>query len=222
MKKKSLALTGTLAALVATTIAEVTPATPPVTPKQKKTGAKRVPMARVFIGDAIAMLSDAPESVAVYVRGFLKLPVRARAGYDNFWSKDDGFTNAQKFRTITPQGVGKMMAVLQYRAASIIAAGGDNATLMQNILNGIEENFDTALADATHEHEQAALNVAFGELVEALDGNAEAAREKLAKYAADKGLELPADPTPVQIADDEIEGDEVEETADDEAETVDA
>lgn len=220
--KSKIAVTGPLAAILAATIAEVTPvaeATTPKTPKAK--GTKKTPQARVFINGTIAMLDDTSESVVAFVGGFLKLPIRSRSGYDNFWSKVDGFVNAVKFRTLTVQGVGKMMAVLNYQAMRIIAAGGDDATTMQSIIDSIDASRDELLAAATHEHEQTALNITFGEMVEALKGDTNAAREKLAAYAADKGLTLPTDPTPATVADaviaadDEIEGDaDADETAD--------
>jgi len=202
MKVKKSSLSPDLAELVNQTIAEVTP---PKTEKPKKvaTGGKRIPMARVFINGAIAQLGTGVDSVVAYVSGFRKLPSRTKAGYDNFWSKEDGFTNNEKYLRITPQGVGKMMACLAYRAARIIARGGEDAKLMQTIWTDVQSYMDIALKQAVHDVAQEDIIAAFNEIVAAQsskdsEGNEvtiqekrKFAREKLAKLAQKRNVELP-------------------------------
>lgn len=116
----------------------------------KKRG--RIPMARVFNEDGSTMLiTDDVESVTSYVNGFLNLPVKERKGYDNYWAKEDGFTNPQSVGKITPQGIGKMLAILHYEAVKYLERGGQQCDEMKRVLDGIEA-YKSVAAQAAREH----------------------------------------------------------------------
>ena len=229
MKRKTV-LSSDLAALVESTKAELTPAAAPKTPKAK-TGKKRIPMARVFNDDGTILLLDG-SNVGEYLEGFLALPPRSKAGYDNFWSNSDGFTNRQKFRNIDTQGCGKMLTVLMYQAARIVAAGGDEATKMEAIRDGIIAEWDTLLEKAVLDHKQDQLNVAYNAIIGILpdekfptdlDKHNEAVKRLTDKL--EDGLVLPDEPAEVEAedsaeADEELEGDVAENA--DELQTADA
>jgi hypothetical protein len=109
---------------------------------------KKVPMSRVFINGVISRIDATVESVSTYVKGFMSLPVGARKGYDNYWAKEDGFTNPESIMKLTPQGIGKMIAVCQHRAALYISEGGEKGTEMAAVLEGLRKYESVAVAEA--------------------------------------------------------------------------
>lgn len=109
---------------------------------------KRTPMARVMIDGAKSALNGAVASVTNYVNGFMALPVGPRKGYDNYWSKEDGFTNPETIMKLTPQGLGKIMAICHHRAAMYIAEGGSTGSETLAILSAIRSYEEIAVGEA--------------------------------------------------------------------------
>lgn len=130
------------------TVAEVVAPTPVVSQAATTERKKRTPMARVLIDGAKSILTGAVDSVTNYVNGFMALPVGPRKGYDNYWSKEDGFTNPETIMKLTPQGLGKMMAICHHRAALYIAEGGQIGTETLAILGAIRDYEEIAVAEA--------------------------------------------------------------------------
>lgn len=192
--KKSVVLTGALAAIVAS--AQPVVEAKETKPKEKK--AKRVPQCRVFDKDGnIVLIDETPESSMNYLEHFMALTVKPTAGYDSFVTREDGFTNPIKFRRFTPQGVAKMLAVLTLQAELLIAGGSEE---MANILKGMKKLPSQAKEMAAKIIAQDQLNIAFQEVVDAT-GSYEQAVEKLSDYAKENGLELP----PEKVAEAEAE-----------------
>jgi len=148
---------------------------------------KREPMARVYVGgdktQGAMLLNASVESIKNYVVGFMGLLVGAKKGYDNYWSKEDGFTNPQSIMKLTPQGLGKIIAIAQHRAALYIAAGGDKSTEMTGILSAISEYEAIAVASARTIAQDKAFSEAADALSKAMGGDIEAARKRLATYS---------------------------------------
>lgn len=154
---------------------------------------KRVPMARVFNADGNVMLLDGNVgSVKGYVTAFMALPVGARKGYDNYWAKEDGFTNPEAILKLTPQGIGKMLSILQHLAANIIGNGGDEGTEMSGILTAVRGYEEIAVAEAAAVAQNKLIEEALASLTKALGGDQNKARAMLAQH-------MPT-ATPAQIA----------------------
>lgn len=145
--------------------------------------AKRIPMSRVFIGGVISALSGNVDSVKSYVKGFMALTVGARKGYDNYWAKEDGFTNPESIMKLTPQGIGKMLAVLHHRAALYIADGGENASQTLGILEGIRAYELVAVAEAKDTAQNKLFAEALATMTKAMGGDESKARQALANFA---------------------------------------
>lgn len=151
-------------------------------------GKQKIPMARVFIDadptKGPMLLGRAVATVKSYVKGFMSLPVKARKGYDNYWAKADGFTNPVTIMKLTPQGIGKMMAILHHRAALYIADGGENATEMLNILKGISDYETVAVSEARIVAENKAMHDALSTIARAKGCTLEEARTFMAQFAS--------------------------------------
>jgi hypothetical protein len=144
---------------------------------------KRIPMARVFIGGAIAVITKNVQSVRDYVGGFMNLNVGARKGYDNYWAKEDGFTNPESIMKLTPQGIGKMLAILHHRAALLIAEGGEAASETLDVLEGIKAYQQIAVAEAQTVAQQKLFADALATMTKANGGDEAKARQMLAAMA---------------------------------------
>lgn len=146
---------------------------------------KKIPMARVFNADgSVALLTKGVESVKRYVKGFMSLAVGARKGYDNYWAKEDGFTNPESIMKLTPQGIGKMMAILQHRAALYIADGGELGSEMQDVLTGVREYESVAVSEAKSVAEAKAIEEALATVAKARGCSIDEARKFMAAFAA--------------------------------------
>lgn len=144
---------------------------------------KRIPQARVFIGGVVAAITSSVDSVKAYVHGFMTLNVGARKGYDNYWAKEDGFTNPESIMKLTPQGLGKMLAVIHHRAALYIAEGGDNAVETLAVLDGIAAYQKIAVAEAQTVAQQKLFADALATMTKANGGDEAKARAMLAAMA---------------------------------------
>lgn len=120
---------------------------------------------------------------------------RPRSGYTQYFN-DDGFTDPISPDALSPQGVGKLMAKLIEVAHSLIAGGGDDATEMKAVLEGIfafhNESAATFVAEKAN---QTAVASALEVLTKANGGDTAAAQAKLAAFLGSKGITTLA-PTP--------------------------
>ena len=145
---------------------------------------KRIPMARVFTAPGIvAIITASVDSVKTYVQGFMGLNVGARKGYDNYWAKADGFTNPESIMKLTPQGIGKMLAILHHRAALYIAEGGEDGAEVIAVLDGIRQYETIAVTEAKEVARQKLFNDALAMMTKAFGGDEKKAREALAQHA---------------------------------------
>lgn len=126
---------------------------------QSETGSEVVATKRRRQGQVIdqngnALLLDGSlERATKYVAEFLALPDGPKKGYDTFWSRKTGYTNPRSIATAKPQGVGKMMLVLQHVAAMHIAAGGDEGAEMAAILSAVSQYSTVAQQEAAKQAE---------------------------------------------------------------------
>lgn len=113
---------------------------------------------------------------------------RPRSGYTQYFN-DDGFTDPISPDSLSPQGVGKLMAKLIEVAHSLIAAGGNDATEMKAILDGVLAfHNDGAATFVAEKANQSAVASALEVLTKANGGDTAAAQAKLAAFLGSKGI----------------------------------
>ncbi len=113
---------------------------------------------------------------------------RPRSGYTQY-QNDDGYTDPISPESLTPQGVGKQMAKLIEVAHMHFATGGETATEMKNVLDGIFA-FHNELADTfvSEKKNQTAVQSALDVLIKANGGDVAAAQAKLSSFLGSKGI----------------------------------
>lgn len=190
--------------------------------------AKKVPMARVFAADGktVLKIDGTVESVSTYVKGFMSLPVGARKGYDNYWAKEDGFTNPESIMKLTPQGIGKMVAICQHRAALYVSEGGEKGAEMTAVLEGLRQYESVAVAEAVAVAQSKLISQAretlkaAGMKPEAIDAALASMTASLAPFAAAPAPTVENDAPTLEESGDGIA--DADDTADAESTTVEA
>jgi hypothetical protein len=152
-------------------------------------------------------------------RPFLK--VRPRSGYTQYWN-NDGFTNPISPESLTPQGIGKLMAKLIEVSHMIIRNGGNDATEMKAVLAGALAYNEIAANEVEKTAKQSVQAQALETLTKALGGDTEKAKAKLDEYLAKQGIK-PEIPQPTVTPAEAVEAAATaEETAQDAAPEEDA
>lgn len=85
-------------------------------------------------------------SVASYLTKFKALDCKPRSGYDKYYN-DFGFTNPLSPKSLSPQGVGCLMAALLEHASELISRGGDEANEMTAVLDALDGYREIAAAE---------------------------------------------------------------------------
>lgn len=94
-------------------------------------------MARKCQSAVAVVIAATAASVVEYLQRFNALSAMPRSGYDKYFSSTEGFVNPKSPETLTPQGIGKMMAKL-YEVAYNHLADPNTSKEMQSVLDGIE------------------------------------------------------------------------------------
>jgi hypothetical protein len=115
-----------------------------------------------------ANIGKKSETVSEYLSKFLALPVQPKTGYDNYFSKKDGFVNPKSWEGLSVQGTLKMLAVLFNHTARLIAAGGDEAKAMEDGLHGLDSWRKGAVEKALQDAAEAKMEAAIQTLVSTL------------------------------------------------------
>lgn len=132
--------------------------------------------------------------------GTPSMMARPRSGYTQYWN-NDGFTNPVAPESLTPQGVGKLMAKL-FEVAHMTIRGGEveNATdaaklkaeEMKTILAGVLAYHEIADKEVAKPTNQGEIENALSVLQKTTNGDTAAASAQIADYLKSKGLPSPA------------------------------
>src|ERR1035437_6080718 len=104
-------------------LARVRKSDDPANPTSRKKIREIVSMVTGEVVKAKHLVVNSVDTIKTYIGAFFKLPVHERSGYDGYYSSV-GFTNPETPRTLTNEGVLRLMSVLTTILHERIAAGG--------------------------------------------------------------------------------------------------
>jgi len=152
-------------------------------------------------------INASADTVVAFLRGFNAIPQKKRSGYDKYYN-DNGPTNPESPRALSPQGIGKMLAVFLEKAHETIARGGADGEEMKIILAGIVGYNDIAASEAVKNMTAQAATVV--------------SPEKVAAFLAGKGVDIVPTASVTEAEEAEAEEAEAEEAEAEEAEAEEA